>query len=283
LQANDGLEVSNHSVQFCRLCGGEADKQFYLKVLGRHEVGYWRCRDCGSLQTSEPYWLAEAYSNSLAVSDTGAVRRCLINRAVIWLVLRLLRVHQPRLLDFGGGSGLLCRLLRDIGFDAWTCDPHGSGEYSQLFRIDMGAIGPGLFAVISAFEVFEHMPRPDEELAMLYSRSPEVLIASTEPYSANFDKTWWYLSPQTGQHVFFYSQRALQLIADRFGYSLQSIGGWHIFTRQPITPITRKVLWRVLSGRPLQLCRVLLEAMPSEAYIMRDHRLSLEKVRSAKA
>jgi hypothetical protein len=263
----------------CRLCHGSVERQFELTLLGRYEVGYWRCRNCGSLQTSEPFWLAEAYSCSLAATDVGAVGRCLTCRAVIWLVLRFLRIRQPRLLDFGGGSGLLCRLLRDIGIEAWTFDPQGSGEYAQCFRIDMSAAAPGTFDVITAFEIFEHLPRPDEDLAKLFAMAPQVLIASTEPYSANEDNSWWYLSPETGQHVFFYSQSALQLIADRFGYSLRSVGGWHIFARESIKPFTRKMLRGILSGRSLSLCRVLMEAMPNQAHIMRDYQLSLEKER----
>lgn len=260
----------------CRLCHGVVEKQFELTVLGHHQSGYWRCCECGSLQTDEPHWLAEAYAASLTVSDTGAVRRCLTCRAVIWLILRFLRLSEARLLDFGGGSGLLCRLLRDIGIDAWTFDAYGSSEYARLFRVDAGAIARGQFEVVTAFEVFEHLPCPHDDLSKLFHLSPEVLIASTEPYKADYDKSWWYLGPHTGQHVFFYSSSALHLIADRFGYALQSAGGWHIFTRRPMKPIIRSVLPRILSGRSLRLCRVIMEVLPNQDnHIVRDYQLSL--------
>jgi hypothetical protein len=259
----------------CRLCHGSLEKQFELTVLARHQTGYWRCCECSSLQTDEPHWLAEAYSASLAVSDVGAVRRCLTCRAVVWVVLQFLQKYQARLLDFGGGSGLLCRLLRDIGIDAWTFDSYASGEYARLFRVDAGAIVPGSFEAVTAFEVFEHLPAPYDDFLKLFRPSPELLIASTEPYKSDYDKSWWYLSPHTGQHVFFYSPSALHLIADRFGYSLLSVGGWQIFTRRPLKPIIRSVLGWMLSGRSLQLCRVIMEAMPSGDHIMRDYQLGL--------
>jgi Methyltransferase domain len=263
----------------CRLCHGSVEKQFELTVLGRLEIGYWRCQECGSLQTDEPHWLAEAYSASLTVSDVGAVRRCLTCRALIWLVLRLLHMRQARLLDYGGGSGLLCRLLRDIGINAWTSDPYGGGEYARLFRVDADAVAPGSFEVVTAFEVLEHLPSPDNDLAKLFHLSPDVLIAGTEPYKIDYDKSWWYLAPGTGQHVFFYSQEALQLVASRFGYSLQSVDGWHIFVRRSVKQVKRRTLGVLLSTLSLQLWRVLMEAIPNQPYIARDFRLSLEQQR----
>jgi hypothetical protein len=270
------IERLNAKANLCRLCGGEVERQFNLRLLGRHEVSYSRCRDCGSLETDEPYWLAEAYATSLTVSDVGAVRRCLTCRAVIWLVLQSLRKPRARVLDFGGGSGLLCRLLRDVGIDAWTCDAYGSSEYALRFRADIDAAESKSFDVVTAFEVLEHLPHPDQDLNKLFRVSPDVLIASTEPYSASYDASWWYLSPKTGQHVFFYSSQALQMIADRFGYALLSIGGWHIFTRRPIGAFTRALLRRLLSGHSLILLRIIMEAMPTEAYIRHDHQLSLQ-------
>jgi hypothetical protein len=185
-------------------------------------------------------------------------------------------MRQPRLLDFGGGSGLLCRLLRDIGVDAWTSDLYGSSEYARFFHVDAGCVGHAPFDVVTAFEVFEHLPCPDEDLAGLFRLSPELLIATTEPFKTDYDKSWWYLGPDTGQHVFFYSQRALHLIADRFDYSLQSIGGWHIFTRRPVNAVTGRLLRLALSGKSLRAWRVIMEAMNNDECITRDYRLSLE-------
>jgi len=45
----------------CRLCGGEARLYGGRSVLGKYEVAYYECGQCGSLQTEEPYWLEEAY------------------------------------------------------------------------------------------------------------------------------------------------------------------------------------------------------------------------------
>src|ERR1700747_1648827 len=133
----------------CRLCGGAVVKQFTLTVLGRHDVSYWLCPQCHSLQTETPYWLAEAYASSLAASDVGAVHRCLVCRAAVWAVLKWVRLKPTRILDFGGGSGLLCRLMRDIGFDAWTYDRYGTSEYAQGFRVEFDDVSAGAFDVVT--------------------------------------------------------------------------------------------------------------------------------------
>ena len=49
----------------------------------------------------------------------------------------LLRISPsgPRILDFGGGSGSLCRLFRDIGFDAHTRE-FAVNDFGQGFEDD---------------------------------------------------------------------------------------------------------------------------------------------------
>lgn len=262
-------------MHLCRLCSGPLTKQFNLLVLNKHDVAYYRCDKCGSLQTEQPFWLAEAYETSLTKSDVGAVGRCLTCRAAIWVLLRLLRMREVRLLDFGGGSGLLCRLLRDIGIDAWTYDSYGTSEYALSFKTEKEQLVPGSFNMVSSFELLEHLPEPGKDLEAIFRLAPETFFASTEPYSPAYQQDWWYLSPSTGQHVFFYSPQALQMIAARFGYSLVSVGGWHLFTRQPLGRNLSRMVRRSLSSRVLLCSRIVIEALPTWRHIQRDHALSL--------
>lgn len=260
----------------CRLCGGAVETRFRAQVLGRYEVAYQACRNCGSLQTEPPTWLAEAYGSSLASSDVGAVQRCLTARAALWWIFRILGPRNARLLDFGGGTGLLCRLLRDIGVDAWTHDRYGRGEFAQTYRVEPDALVPGRFSVMTAFEVLEHLPAPKEDLDRLIALAPEVMVTSTLLYTPELGADWWYLAPAEGQHVFFYSRRALQQWAAGHGYQLISVGVWQIFVKRPVGRLRNALLSLVLRGKILRLTRPFLEILPADRHVAADHRACLE-------
>src|SRR5580704_16061491 len=115
----------------CRLCAGQAVFAGRQKLLGKYETDYFRCVTCDSLQTEKPYWLAEAYSDAAPPLDPGAVQRCLNNVALTLVVSRILRCC--RMLDYGGGAGLLCRLLRDAGRDAYWFDRYAFPAYAAGF------------------------------------------------------------------------------------------------------------------------------------------------------
>ena len=52
----------------CKICNKANDSIFTLKILNKYEIKYYHCSWCGFLQTEEPYWLDEAYSESINVS-----------------------------------------------------------------------------------------------------------------------------------------------------------------------------------------------------------------------
>jgi len=259
----------------CRLCGGELKSQFTSRLLGRYDVSYFRCSGCGSLQTERPYWLDEAYKLALTSTDVGAVNRCLENRAIVSVLAKCLIGSRYRMLDFGGGQGLLCRLLRDVGVDAWTFDSVSKSDLAQAFSVTLDAVQPGSFEVVTAFEVLEHLSQPDVELSQLFGLAPKILITSTEPYGEGIGADWWYLSPATGQHIFFYSQKALRRIAEQFGYHLYEFGSMQVFSRSPISSLTLAVIRAGLSRKGRRLLRTMIEASPTAQHIGRDFQATL--------
>lgn len=236
----------------CRLCQAPLKPRFTKKVLGKHDVLYFECEGCGSLQTERPYWLVEAYSRSLSSLDTGAAQRNLDNAAATWAVSRCLGARN--LLDMGGGDGLLCRLLRDHGLNAYAQDRYATPIYSQGYsepdfeRADL----------LTAFEVFEHFAEPRDELAGVFSRGPSAILVSTETYQGQ-DELWWYLTPESGQHVFFYSPRALLDFADTHDYDTRFLGRYTLFTARGSSSAPYRLLRWLLSGKGLKLMRAAMQ------------------------
>lgn len=227
----------------CRLCGGSLAFQFKGTVLGRHAISYFACVACESLQTEPPHWLEQAYANNLADLDTGAAQRCFVNLGASHLVARFFGLRN--ILDFGGGDGLHARLLRDHGLNAFVEDAHARPGYAQGFTTP-DFKSPDL---VTAFEVMEHFANPEEDLAQIFGRGAKAVLASTTRWQGE-GADWWYLTPGTGQHIFFYSESAIALIAARFGYTLAASGNYLLFLKPDIAGSARISLVRqLLRGR----------------------------------
>ena len=245
-------------MEVCRGCGGATSAAFETFVLGRHRVKYARCRACDSLQTEPPYWLAESYTSAIAATDTGAMVRNLVCHAAVYAVAVVFRV-RGKLLDCGGGAGVLCRLLRDSGFDAYLSDKYADPVFARPFCVSLEECPPGGFALVSAVEVLEHYENPGNELDRLFALKPQALLATTQLYTGQ-GQDWWYLSRQTGQHVFFYSEKCLKLLARKHGYDYFGAGWIHVFSARPLGSVRRIVLRMLLSSVGLGVIRLCLSA-----------------------
>lgn len=228
----------------CRLCGGTLSPRFQLLVLHKHRVSYFECQTCHSLQTETPYWLEEAYQKSnLSYLDTGAAQRNLNNQALCLALARLFGAKN--VVDRGGGDGLLCRLLRDHGLNCFVSDKYAQPTYAQGFTSPTFTQPDMLIA----FEVLEHFAQPKEDVKDLFSTNAKIVFASTLPYTNN-GQDWWYLSLDSGQHVFFYSPQALQMIAKNHGYEVMIRDGYALFVQsRHITWIKKKLAFAILSPR----------------------------------
>jgi Methyltransferase domain len=254
---------TNRSDNTCRLCGGAVDEAFVLPVLGKYAVHYLRCRNCRSLQTERPYWIAEAYTKNLANLDTGAAQRVLTNLSAVYVTSRLLRLND--IVDFGGGDGLLCRLLRDYGVNCRVSDKYASAIYAPDFVVQSLSHAQ----ILLAFEVLEHFENPRDDLHALFSLNAPVVLASTGIFSDQ-GADWWYLSPQTGQHVFFYSAAALRLIAATYGYSLLICSGYSLFLKPGVAGgAARQLLRGLLQRHLLRLVGAAMRLMPARG-VWRD-------------
>lgn len=211
--------------QNCRLCVGQSVETFGLTILQKHPVRYFRCESCGCLQTQEPTWLDEAYASSLSRLDTGAAQRNLRNLAATFFLCRLFGFKN--VLDMGGGDGLLCRLLRDYGINCFVQDKYAAPSYAQGFT-EPDFATPDMTI---AFEVLEHLVNPAQALEDIFMQSPRMFMSTTDLYRGQ-GEDWNYLAPETGQHVFFFTETALKMLAGKYGYTLVLKRGYIMFFKE---------------------------------------------------
>jgi len=198
----------------CRLCSAVTEEQFQLNVLGRHSVTYLRCLSCGSLQTEEPYWLHESYTADVPDEDPAYLYRNLEVARNTRVMLHLFGVPRAAtVLDFGGGLGIVARLLVESGWRAFVHDTFTDPPFPGLKWT-----GDAADFILSS-EVFEHLSDPATELDRLFQLMPNFVYVRTSRYRGE-GSDWYYLVPETGQHVFFYTDDAMRMIAARYGYQV---------------------------------------------------------------
>jgi SAM-dependent methyltransferase len=122
-------------------------------------------------------------------------------------------------LDYGGGSGLLSRSLQTKGWKSRSYDPF----------VDRGArvADLGRFDLVTAFEVFEHVP----DIAALFAdlqlllKPDGVLIFSTllsdGKIAPGQPLDWWYAAPRNG-HISLFSAESMWICMQKHGLNLSS-------------------------------------------------------------
>lgn len=244
--------------QHCQICGSGMRALFNAMVLGRYDVAYYQCPGCGFVRTEEPYWLDEAYSDAIALTDTGVMDRNVSLAAKLANILHFCIEPEARYLDVAGGYGILTRLMRDLGFDYYWDDKYCENLVARGFE---GAASTLPFRAMSGFEVIEHVPDPLGFIReIMATHQCRTFIFTTVPYPDDQapDPDWWYYSRITGQHISFFHQRTLKVMAGKLGMSLYATGGLFVLTDRPLRnswmlrvltsrlafPLSRFVRWR---------------------------------------
>lgn len=205
----------------CLVCEGATEAFGTQRVLGRHDAEYRRCRACGYVAIVDPHWLPEAYGTAIAALDTGIVARNLWLADATTALLSTAMREVRTAVDYGGGTGLLVRLMRDRGHDFHWLDAYSP----NLLAIGFEAVPGASYDLATAFELVEHLPDPMGGFERLRALAPRLLL-STEvlPDPAPAPGTWWYYAPEAGQHIGFFTVRALAVVAERLALRLSTNG-----------------------------------------------------------
>ena len=224
--------------KICRLCSGNLNLSFKELLLKKFEIKFFKCTECGSVQTEKPYWLSEAYKNWNTKYDTGLFARVYNNFIVTFIICKLTKIKN--IIDYGGGDGLFTRIMRDHNLNCFNYDKYSESVYSQNFtKPDFQT--PDL---LTSFEAIEHFSDPGEEFEKIFKKKPSLIIFTTKIYE-NQSKNWDYFEFQTGQHVFFYTRNAFKYLANKYNYELVFLElGYILFYSNKYTK--RKLLFYVL-------------------------------------
>lgn len=232
----------------CPICSGDREQIFSATILHKYDIVYLFCATCGLLQTESPYWLDEAYDNAIAAADTGLVSRNVSISKKLANIIYFLFDSKMKYIDLAGGTGLLVRLMRDIGFDFYWKDAYCTNIHASGFEASTEHFP---VVAVTMFEVLEHIHDPlffMENSLSKYGAS--TIIFTTELFEGEPPKPseWWYYSPSTGQHISFYQYKTLSYLANKMGLNLYSNRNFHIITDRPINSFLIKILTGRFSG-----------------------------------
>ena len=223
----------------CKICNQDNESVFGGRILNKYNIKYFHCSNCGFLQTEEPYWLEESYSESINISDTGYMQRNLLLSHKLTILLSLFFDKNAKYLDYAGGYGVFVRLMRDIGFDFYWDDKFTTNLFARGFE----AVDSEKYEAVTTFESFEHFVNPIDEIESLLKISKNIIF-STELLPNPIPKTedWWYYGLDHGQHISFYSEKTFEFIATKYNLTYSNLGGLHILSEKKILNLKLKIL-----------------------------------------
>ena len=222
----------------CKICNTGTQKVFTTEILKKHLVSYYQCTKCNFVQTESPFWLSEAYSNPMNLTDTGIMHRNSISSKVCASLLFLVFGSKGKYLDYAGGYGVFTRIMRDYGFDFYWFDPYTTNVMARGFEHS----NENNYSAVTTFESFEHFENPILELERIVKFSKNIIF-STEliPDKLPGPEEWWYYGREHGQHIAIHSKKSLQILADKFNLYFYSLGNLLFFFKKKINIFLRLV------------------------------------------
>lgn len=206
----------------CKICGGPATPHTQIDLgfscggphpLSGEYVPYHRCAICGFIYTRfMDHWTSGEFAERIYNDIYGHIDPGYDGwRARMFApdVIAMLGERRPRILDYGGGKGVLSGLLREAGFEAESYDPFSSPKRPK-----------GLFDLVIAVEVLEHSVTPMETLQEMRDLlEPDGAILATTLVGSprpDADNPSDYIAPRNG-HVQQFTIPSLMIAANQIG------------------------------------------------------------------
>lgn len=217
----------------CKICGQESKAAFSHLILKKYTVTYFSCSHCGFMQTEDTYWLQEAYENALNLEDTGILVRNERLRDACTLLFTNQFNPNAKYIDYAGGYGVFTRMMRDIGFHFYWVDKYATNLLARGFE----HVPNTSYEAITAFEVFEHLVQPMDELKEMLEYSDTIVFSTVLLPEAIPAENWWYYAFDHGQHIAFYQKKTLEYIAQQLNLHFYTNGThFHMLSKKSMSP-----------------------------------------------
>lgn len=241
----------------CPLCGGTDHGHWWSghNGYGRPPGTVFqvvRCRHCGMVFMNPQDLERDSHIANLPPPPVEKLTPALSRSRQTWFAEWSLLVEPHAagrsLLDFGCGTGWLCSLTLNNGWDAWGCDIYQasvelSTRLSQTDRLfvansnDVRRERPGAFDVVNLSEVLEHLPNPLEVL-----RDLRHVLGAGGVLTADVPNIDHYVKVLGRRHVVdvpahhnYWSCRTLACAAEQAGFEVRSVdsgaGGAELLSR----------------------------------------------------
>lgn len=198
-------------------------------------IHYFRCGRCGFCNAPQMCaWSLDEFEERIYNADYARFDPDYVERRPRGSVEQLTRMldrdgPSVRHLDYGGGQGVLSRMLRERGWNSRSYDPFVDRE-TKVASL-------GTFDLVTAFEVFEHVPEVGHLMDDIqHLLAPEGVVIFTTLVSDGYlsptpPLTWWYAAPRNG-HISLFSRDSLGLLGRRYGLHFGSFSvDLHAFWR----------------------------------------------------
>lgn len=140
-------------------------------------------------------------------------------------------------LDYGGGTGILAKTLRKSGWNSVSYDP--------FVNKDLDVTSLGKFDLITAIEVFEHVPDPHKLFRELSGLMNGIVVFTTLLSDGHLFREegtkWWYIAPRNG-HISIFSKKSLEHLVRTYGLNARSSpDGFHILFKKRLPEWADKI------------------------------------------
>lgn len=190
----------------CKICGSSCHPAMYfdfnkncqmIEMPASWDVYYWQCNSCEFLFTKD---LDNVDFKEVIYNDEYIKFDPDFELIRPWGTAEYVRSNYSRdmtILDYGGGTGKLSKLLRSQGYKCWSYDPF-FGDAAPKKKFDM----------VISIEAMEHSPDPKAFIADMLQYSNNLLV-STLAFERSEDL--WYVSPRNG-HISIFTPKTLKLL-----------------------------------------------------------------------